>query len=89
MVTFDPKITVMQFGGPSYIIFVKVENKKRVMNGFRKKRIFALKTDIVAKNYFLPSELKVLNFEFYVIKCTDSDPTALYRIKEKCHAIPQ
>jgi hypothetical protein len=63
MVPFDPKITVMEFVGPFYIIFLKVESKKRVKNGFRKKRIFALKTDIVAKNYFLPSELEVLNFE--------------------------
>jgi len=63
MVNFDTKITVTEFGGPSHIMFVKAASKKRVKNGFRKKRNFALKTDIVVQNYFPPYELEVLNFE--------------------------
>jgi hypothetical protein len=70
-------------------VFIKVTHTKRTKNRFRGKVICGLNTDIVTQNEFLPSELQVLILNFCATKCTDRDLSALYKLKGKCHTIPE
>ena len=79
----------VESGGHSSSAFINVARTIRTKNMFGGKVICGLNTDIVTQNEFLPSELGVLILKFCATKCTDRDLSALYKLKGKCHTIPE